>query len=305
MRYIFLIAILLLVLIPNVQGQGELAATLEVITGTVAVQRVNTTNWVSVNVEAIVGVGDLIRTDATGSARIIFFSDGTETELLPNTEYRIDNFAGDEDSFNISVTVLTGQTVQRLNRLLDNDSSYDVQTPAMELVARGTEFRIRVEASGRAAMLVDEGTVASENEAETASVEPGFGLRADETTGLSDVVAATSFEALDAALDGCTATLETADDVSINVRSGPSTELERLGTVDASEISTLFGTVAGTGWYRIELEDGSFGWILSSNASIGDCAGLREFPLDYVEGADPGATVEPAATPEATAEPGQ
>lgn len=292
--------------------QNELAATLEVLETGVEVQRVNTVNWIAVNVEAIVGVGDLIRTDATGYARITFFADGVDTELLPNTTYRIQQFAGNDDQFTIEAEVLVGQTVQRLNRLLNSGSSYDINTPTMSLAARGTQFAIRVEEAGRSAMLVSEGTVAAANDESSASVPPEFGIRAADT--LSDVVRAATFEELDAALDGCAAAVTTPDDLSVNVRLGAGTDFPRIGTVAASDITLFRGITESGGWYRIDFR-GGFGWVLSSSARIvGACAGLRVFPDHYGpedaalyasvgDPVDLNQLALPEVTPEATASP--
>lgn len=262
-------------------AQNELAATLEVLASGVDVLRVNTVNWIEVEIEAIVGVGDQIRTDATGRARITFFVDGVDTELLPNTQYRIGRFEGSEDSFTIEAEVIIGQTTQRLNRLLDANSKYEIDTPGMSMGARGTAFAVRVEENGRSAMLVSDGNVAAANDSETADVPPGFGIRAQSDQALSEVVQATTFAELDAALDGCGASLTAPDDVSLNVRLGPSREFEKVGTIEPAEIAVLIGTVQSGGWYRIAFR-GGFGWILSSTANISeDCAGLRIFPEDH------------------------
>lgn len=276
-----------LVLLPFMSSaQGELAAVLEVRAAGVEVQRVNTDIWIPVNVEAIVGVGDTIRTDESGSARIIFFADGTDTDLLPQTEYRIEEFAGDDSGFTLRVSVLAGQTTQRLNRIIDDNSSYDVQTPAMEMVARGTTFRIRVEDDGRAAMLVDEGVVGAIGDESEADVPPAFGIRAAVGDTLSDVVAATNFDELDAALDGCSVDIGSVDDIQLNVRLGPSLDFPRVGTIAPAEIDIFIGQLADGSWYRIEFAD-NFGWVLASDVSVeGSCAGLRQFPADY-GGEDP------------------
>ncbi len=291
----------LLIAIHPARAQGDLAAVLEVLQAGVEVQRVNTTSWLPVRVEAIVGVGDRIRTDATGRARITFFSDGTDTELLPNTEYRIQTFSGTAETFTITAEVVVGQTLQRLSRILDSNSSYNILTPGMGLVARGTQFAIRVEDSGRSAMLVSEGQVeahmaGSDNRspASAVRVEPGFGVRAAVGAALSDVVRARTFEELDAALDGCTATLTTPDDASLNVRAAPATSAELLGYLSAAAVTRLFGRVADTDWYRVAFADSptGYGWILSSTAVVDSaCAGLRDFPADHVE-----VPAEPAAT---------
>lgn len=262
-------------------AQDELAAVLEVKAPGVEVKRVNTSNWIEVKVEAIVGVGDVIRTDSSGRATIIFFADGTETELLSNTEYRIEKFEGNEDNFQISVSVLAGQTLQRVNRILDANSNYKVNTPGMDLVARGTVFRIRVEDSGRSGMLVDQGGVNASAGARTADVPPGYGVRSGVNENLSDVVAATTFEELDAALDGCAANIPLIDDMRLNVRLGPGLEFPRVGTLAPEEIRAFVGVIQSGKWYRVEFR-GGYGWVLSSAATVSDdCAGLRIFPDDH------------------------
>jgi hypothetical protein len=279
-----LIFLLLLASFQHVlQAQSEqLAATLEVLNSGVEVKRVDTAAWIPVKVEAIVGVGDTIRTDATGHARITFFTDGIDTELLPGTEYGITKFEGTGDSFTLSVEVLIGQTTQRIGRALDAGSSYDVQTPAMSLTARGTAFDIRVEPSGRAGMLVSDGTVeAGGDDESTASVPPSFGIRAETDSTLSDVVHATTFAELDAALDGCDVAFTTPDDVSINVRIAPRLDAPRVGTISAVDVVNFKGVTESAGWYRIDFR-GGFGWILSTQAKVAkSCAGLRVFPNDY------------------------
>ncbi|MFN8376714.1 MAG: FecR domain-containing protein [Anaerolineae bacterium] len=314
---LLLIVLLLLVVVPASFAQdssGELAATLEVLAPAVDVLRVNTVNWITVNVEAIVGVGDTIRTNEAGRARITFFADGTDTELLPNTEYRIVRFEGDDSSFNLTVEVVVGQTTQRLRRLVDADSSYNITTPGMALAAQGTEFAVRVEDTGRSAMLVSEGTVDSRQGEAQADVPPGFGIRASADSGLSDVVAATSFEELDSALDGCTASIQTQDDVSINVRLGAGLDFPRVGVIAPADVTLFMGVTESGSWYRINYR-GGFGWILSTTAGIGRaCAGLRQFPDGYGpedvtlytslgETITPEDLIAPNTQPEATATP--
>lgn len=283
MRYLILITVSLTMLLSSlrlVQAQ-ELAATLEVLEPVVEVQRVNTANWVPINIESVVGVGDMIRTGEAGRARITFFADGVDTELQPNTTYSIQRFEGDETRFTIEAEVLIGQTTQRLGELLDANSNYDINTPGMQLVARGTEFDIRVEDDGRAAMLVREGSVDANAMDTTADVDPGFGVRSAVDEIISDVVAAATFEQLDAALDGCGASVTTQDDVRLNVRLGPNTEFPRVGTIAPADVDLFIGVVEGDNWYRIHYREG-FGWILASDVTVvSDCVGLRLFPTSH------------------------
>jgi hypothetical protein len=306
-RLLFLIFAMFL-LIPSAitQETGELAAVLEVLAGDVEIQRVNTVNRLPVSVEAVVGVGDTIYTGADGRARITYFEDGVSTEILPDTTYRIDRFEGDVagDTFNLEVSVLLGRTAQQLQRLLSPNASYDINTPSMTLAARGTAFEVRVEDTGRAGMIVSEGLVDANADAQNADVPAGFGVRSvvedASAQGLSDVVRATTFEELDAALDGCTIGITTPDDVSLNVRNSPTTEAELVGYLTADSISTAIGTNASGDWYRVTFED-SFGWVLASSAQVGDtCAGLRVFPDDYTEGDMLTPDVAPADTNDAS-----
>jgi hypothetical protein len=282
MRRLLIVMVIVLGMVGVVHAQddapAELAATLEVLQAGVEVQVRDTVNWVPVRVEAVVAFGDRIRTDATGRARITFFAEGVETELQPNTEYEIGSIQGTPEAFTIEVSVLAGQTIQRLTQLLDANSRYVVQTPGMQLAARGTEFAIRVEANGRSAMLVSAGAVTATNPDAEASVDPGFGIRAAVADSLSDVVRATTFDELDAALDGCTLSTTTPDDTVFNVRSGPSVEFPIIGTIAPADVAIVIGQTETSNWYRIEFEAG-FGWFLSSEGEIvGTCAGLRQFP---------------------------
>ncbi len=279
MSRLILPIIALLLMVPATYGQSELAAVLEVINAGVEVRRVNTANFLPVTAEAIVGVGDAIRTDATGTARVTFFADGVETVLQPNTEVQINAFNEGlaETSFELTFEVLAGQTSQRLDRALDATSNYDVVTPGMTLAARGTAFDIRVEADGRSAMLVTEGMVAAiagENEDE---VGAEFGIRSAVNEALSDVVRANTFAELDSALDGCSAGVSIPGDVRINVRTGPSLDFPRVGTVADDDIDLFIGVSESGMWYRFDFR-GGFGWVQASQVTIEDeCAGLREF----------------------------
>lgn len=264
-------------------AQNEAAAILEVINDGVSIQPVNTNQDILIELEAIVGVGDVIRTDATGEARITFFDDGTDVTLAPNTTYRITRFQENEDNFQLSVEVIIGQAHHRLNRILDARSSYDVETPGMSLAAQGTQFSVRVEENGRSGLIVSEGLVDATTTETNVDIAPMFGVRSEENNNLSDVVRASTFAELDAALDGCTAIVTTIDDVRINVRQNPSVEAEQLGTILAEDINLLVGVDQNQRWYRIVFED-EFAWILSSNVVIDSgCAGLRIFENDLEE----------------------
>jgi hypothetical protein len=289
----------------------ELVATVETLSGIVSVQRFDTAEFVPIDRESLVGVGDIIRTDSEGRARVTFFANGVDTELEPNTDYRIDEFSGSEQEYNLSVTVLVGQTTQRVNELLDSGSSYRINSTGLELAVRGTVFAVRVEETGRSATIVEQGLVRAESTGgdQAADVPPGFGVRADTDTGLSDVVEAVSFAQLDSALDGCGAVIVTEGDVRLNVRLGPGLQFPILGLFQPNTRQTVVGVTETTEWYRVPFA-GAYAWVFAPAVELdASCAGLRQFPDDTppedpanytgLENMDltPNATIDPTSNP--------
>jgi hypothetical protein len=287
-----IILILCLALLPMLTARAqneELVASMETLGAGVQLRRAGTEAWVAVPTESLVGVGDSVRTDKTGKARITFFANGTDTEVLPASEFRIDEFKGTDDKFTLTVSVIAGQTTQRIAKLLDSGSSYTINSTGLELAVRGTVFAVRVEDSGRSAMIVQEGAVAAKNVGNAtpepnrpgntnAQVPPGFGIRAEPNKPLSDVVKASSFAQLDSALDGCEALISTLGDVRLNVRLGPSTDFPRVGQLDNRVRQRVIGVTATTKWYRVAFK-GGFAWLFAPALQLDKtCPGLREYP---------------------------
>jgi len=290
---------------------SELVASLENLGGSVTVRRFDSESWTAVNQESVVGVGDTIRTDARGHARITFFANGVETELLPASELRIDAFNGTPDQYQLSITVIIGQTTQRVTKLLDSGSRYTVNSTGLELAVRGTVFAVRVEPSGRSATVVQNGLIKAANvgsSAANADIPAGYGVRAEAGKGLSEVVQARSFAELDAALDGCPAAITITDDAQLNVRSGPNLTFPRVGGLDNVRQLQVVGVTTTTGWYRIPYR-GGFAWVNPpALRTEGGCVGLRKFPDGWgpedtsrYTGPDP--NVNPTAVPQATPTP--
>jgi hypothetical protein len=282
MRRVFILLMIISFLSPSAPTHAQeeiLVASLEVIGASVEVKRVDTDVWIPVTFETLLAQGDMIRTDADGEAIVTFFEDGTTAELQPDTEVLIADFRGEEETFTITLEILVGITIQQVERILDQDSSYRVITPGVNMTVRGTDFAVRVEDDGRSSLITFDGQV---NAAST-PVEGGFGVRAVDGE-LSDVVPAESFEALDTALDGCTATSSINLDVQLNVRAGPAGSNELLTTLSPADIDNIYGTVIGNSWYRIQLDDGTYGWVAADLIELTDeCPALRQFPGTYVE----------------------
>lgn len=264
-------------------AQSERVAILEVLHEGVEVKRAGTNLWIPIGVESIVGVGDSIRTDTTGEARITFFGTGADTELAPATEFKIRRFEGDDDTFIISVEVLSGITRQQVRGFFDVGSSYELITPGMAMTVRGTEFAVRVEDTGRSALLTSEGVVAASAERSSEEIAAGFGVRAPVGEELSAVVPATSFDELDAALDGVAATFATTADIRLNVRIGPGVDFERVGSIAPVEITSVLGVDESGVWYRIAFRDG-FAWVSSELIAVEvELEKLPRYPIGFSE----------------------
>jgi uncharacterized protein YraI len=280
---ILLMAVIFAALIGPIHAQSdELVASLDVLATGVQVKRIDTANWVNVKVETLIGEGDSVRTDGTGRARITFFEDGTSTELEPGTEFQISTFRGSEERFSLSVAILAGVTRQQFGRLVDSGSTYEVETPGATMTVRGTDFAVRVEDSGRSSVLTYDGLVdaAATTGNTSADIPPGFGVRVAIGEAVSDVVPAATFDELDAALDGCPGAFETDADVRLNVRLGPATVFQQVGTISPADIDNLIGVSASGGWYRIPFR-GGYGWVSAASMSVdvgATCAGLPQYP---------------------------
>lgn len=270
---------------PAAAQENQLVASLEVLTSGVEVRRVNTLEWVPVRVETLIGQGDSVRTDSTGTVLVTFFADGAEVRLTPNTELTIRTFTGNSENFSLSVEILAGITHQQFQRLLNSGSSYQVVTPGAVMTVRGTTFDIRVEESGRSSALTEEGLVATTAQGREAEVPAGFGIRVEPGSPLSEVVPATTFDELDSALDGCPGEVTTEGDVRLNVRLGPGIDYERIGSIDPSEIAVLMGVTQDNAWYRFQFSDG-YGWFSAANMAVSlnsECPPLRRFDNSQAE----------------------
>lgn len=306
------LALLLLLSVPGtLAAQTDLAARMEVQQEGVQVLRVNTEMALDVSTESVVGVGDTLLTDATGRATILFFPEGVSAELAPNTRVRIEQFQGSAEHFRLRLVLLSGEVQSVLSEELSDESSFVIETPLMNLSADGTAFMVGVDTQQKTRALVEEGVVQASNAQQTAAVPAGFGIRSESEERLSDVVRADNFAQLDSALDGCAIAVETDDDVSINLRVGPSQTTRLVGFATADSIDRALGTNESGGWYRVAFGEG-YAWFLSTTAQVDTaCAGLRVFSDRQREVIEddaalplPLVTAEPTPnpTPEATAE---
>jgi hypothetical protein len=262
------------------QGAVNLAARLRVLAPGVEVQRVRTSAWLPVRVETLVSVGDGVRTVGAGRAQIAFGDGVLLFTLQPqSTAYIAEaQIAGDVQT--VGFRLESGFARQQTLRTLDAETRYYLRTPAFEGLLLAGQADFRVEADGRSAALLSEGAALKvQNGRGSADLtELRTGVRAATNEAFSDVVTATSFPALDIALDGCPSVIRFEGDYLLNVRLGASTDYPVVGAISNDTPIQAMGVAASGGWYRLRFS-GGFAWVRVSRLPLPpECTALRIFP---------------------------
>ncbi len=310
--------------VPSVQADpGEdRTVWLTVLRSPVEVQRVGTSEWAAVQRETLISAGDQIRTGPNGAARLVFRvesldSDRLSTDIASASQVRLDGWAVAPNAYSYSISVITGQALQRLAQPSGAAIAYTAQTPGLTFSAQNALVSMRVEADGRSSLLVFRGSVNAQNisaAAPSAAASPGFkakavvsagfGIRAEASGDLSDSVPVSNFVALDAALDGCAARIDLSGDIRINVRLGPDLHFPRIGSIENHLDLRVLGVTRQPDWYRIPFKGGA-GWIFAFAGLrvLRPCPFLVPYPASWpgedatrYVGLDPDVTLTPTPT---------
>jgi hypothetical protein len=154
-----LLAILLGGMVPV--RAADAVAMLEPVQGLVQLRQ-GDSDWQSVTHPTPVGQGISIRTDARGIAYLTFF-EGVQTEILPDSVMVVNRLSVENAEaggpFEVSMAMMVGETLNRIDRVVDASSRYEVQTPGAVMTVRGTVFRVSVSRLGNTTVSVSEGTV--------------------------------------------------------------------------------------------------------------------------------------------------
>jgi serine/threonine protein phosphatase PrpC len=100
----------------------------------------------------------------------------------------------------------------------------------------------------------------------------------------------------------------TKEDVNVNIRRGDSVVFGVIGRLEPGEYALILGvSTRNSDWYRVQLPDGSTGWVSSSVVlAVGDVSNLTPVtppPLPVRPTATPEMTTAPEGTPAAPVEP--
>lgn len=145
----------------NAQDGANVAA-LDPLQGMVQWRAAESEGWVTLAGPQVVAVGDRVHTGSQGLAVLVFF-EGVEVEILPNSVLVVDDLAVAEAEsggpFTVSLGVLAGDTLHRVDRALDTESQYMVYTPSAIVAVRGSEFWASAYPMGETVVRAIEGAV--------------------------------------------------------------------------------------------------------------------------------------------------
>ena len=133
---------------PTATAPAGQSGTLSDIAGEVQVQRSGASAWAAATNGMKIWTGDGLKTGSDGYTLITFF-DGSVMEVNPGTEISVTELsqaAGGSTTVQISQTI--GNTLNRVQNLVDSSSTYEVTTPAGSAVVRGTIYSVDVNDGG-------------------------------------------------------------------------------------------------------------------------------------------------------------
>jgi hypothetical protein len=120
------------------------------------------------------GVGDTITTGDNGSAKLTFF-EGSVMEIKASSEILINELStATIGSTTVSLMEQVGSTINRIGKLVDSSSKYEVETPAAVAVVRGTVFDLLVLQNGTTTVKAEQDSVSFSASGVTVTVNQGF-----------------------------------------------------------------------------------------------------------------------------------
>jgi len=161
---------------------GQIPAKVSKFSGQVQIARHFDWQWVPVVENMLVSEGDWIRTRSRSSVEIRH-DDGTVIRLRPNSKAMI-SLAGQTKSERGDVRVTqvkleSGSMIAKVNKLLQRESRFEIETPTATSFVRGTELRVKVEDQGSTRLEVLEGAVDFGSADQNISVGGNFGSLVD------------------------------------------------------------------------------------------------------------------------------
>jgi len=144
------------------------------VSGDVQVLRSGSTESVNATNGMELAVGDTITTGDNGSAKLTFF-EGSVMEIKANSEILVNELStATTGSTTVSLMEQVGSTINRIGKLVDSSSKYEVETPAAVAVVRGTVFDLLVQQNGTTTVKAEQDSVSFTASGVTVTVNQGF-----------------------------------------------------------------------------------------------------------------------------------
>jgi hypothetical protein len=126
---------------------GE-TGTLSGMEGDVQVLSPGAASWMAATSGMKIGAGYGLKTGSDGYVLITFF-DGSVMEVEADTEISVEELSvAAGGSTTVRIGQVIGNTLNRVENLVDSSSTYEVETPAGSAVVRGTIFQMQVDQYG-------------------------------------------------------------------------------------------------------------------------------------------------------------
>lgn len=154
------IIVAVVMLVMGNHGTAAPTATVSNPVGEVSVQEQGTTTWIQAVDGMKLNEGDRLKTGGNSTTEVVFF-EGSVIEVGADSDILLSEMtvAPNTGSTSIHINQLVGHTVNRVQKLIDSASDYEVDTPAGSAVVRGTAFKSYVRPDGFTIVYCDEGTV--------------------------------------------------------------------------------------------------------------------------------------------------
>ena len=165
----------LLIPLTSCGGSGEtIPCKISSLSGDVQVLKSGSSTWVKATKGMELAAGDSIKTGSDGNALLLFW-EGSTMEIKANSEILTNKLdIATSGSTTIGLEQLLGSTINRVEKLVDSSSKYEVETPAASAVVRGTVFDLLVQQTGFTTVKSEEGSVSFTAAGQTVTVNAGF-----------------------------------------------------------------------------------------------------------------------------------
>jgi hypothetical protein len=155
-------------------GGSTVPCKVSSVSGDVQVLRSGSTESVKATEGMGLAVGDTITTGGDGSANLNFF-DSSLMEIKANSEILVNELStASAGSTVVRLKQQIGRTINRVAKLLDSSSRYEVDTPAANTLVRGTVFELLVLQNGDTTVNAEQDSVSFTASGVTVTVSQGF-----------------------------------------------------------------------------------------------------------------------------------